>query len=120
MLSAALLVDLARLWLWAGAAVALPFLLWGVGRVEPNARGAWAFRPLLVPGLILLWPLVLWRWVVLEADRDRWSKRHLPPRRAHGVAALLLAVLVLAAILAGIAIRQAPPSGAPVLLAAPE
>ena len=25
--------------------------------------GAYAFRPLLLPGLALLWPLVLWRWV---------------------------------------------------------
>lgn len=118
--TAALLMDIARLWLWAGAAVSVPFLLWGVGRVEPNARGSWAFRPLLIPGVLLIWPLVLWRWFVLETGRDDWAKRHLPPRRAHAFAAMLLAVLIPLTILAGLAIRQAPPAGAPVLLEAPE
>ena len=120
MQTAALLIDLARLWLWAGAIVSVPFLLWGVGRVEPNARGSWAFRALLVPGVLLIWPLVLWRWFLLETARDDWAKRHLPPRRAHGLVALLLAVLISLTILAGLAIRQTPPTGAPVLLEAPE
>lgn len=48
-----------------GALVGLAFLLAGIDRVEPAARGGFAFRPLLLPGLVLLWPLVLWRWVVL-------------------------------------------------------
>ncbi len=52
--------------LWAyggvGLAVALAFLLIGFDRVDPAARGAYAVRPLLLPGLVLLWPLVAWRW----------------------------------------------------------
>ena len=48
-----------------GAGVAAAFLLFGIERVDPAARGAYAFRPLLVPGLMLLWPLVLCRWRVL-------------------------------------------------------
>ena len=51
-----------------GAAVALAFLTVGIERVDPAARGAHAFRPLLVPGLVLLWPLVLWRWRRLERE----------------------------------------------------
>lgn len=54
-----------------GAAVALAFLTVGIERIDPAARGAYAFRPLLVPGLVLLWPLVLWRW--------RRLKRECPP-----------------------------------------
>jgi hypothetical protein len=46
----------------AGLAVALVFLFRAIERATPAARGAHAFRPLLLPGLILLWPLVLWRW----------------------------------------------------------
>jgi len=46
----------------AGLAVGLAFLFRGLGRIDPAARGAYAFRPLLLPGLVLLWPLVLWRW----------------------------------------------------------
>ena len=46
--------------------VAAAFLLGGgIERVAPAARGAYAVRPLLVPGLVLLWPLVLWRWAAL-------------------------------------------------------
>ncbi|WP_431305599.1 hypothetical protein [Sediminicoccus sp. BL-A-41-H5] len=45
-----------------GLAVAVAFLAGAIERAAPAARGAHAFRPLLLPGLILLWPLVLWRW----------------------------------------------------------
>jgi hypothetical protein len=60
------LILLAWGWGGAGAAVAAAFLLGGgIERVEPAARGAYAVRPLLLPGIVLLWPLVLWRWVAL-------------------------------------------------------
>lgn len=48
-----------------GAAVALAFLLWGIDKVDAAAHGAYAVRPLLVPGLVMLWPIVLWRWIAL-------------------------------------------------------
>ena len=50
----------------AGVAVALAFLLWGLDRIDPAAAGAYAFRPLLFPGVVLLWPVVAIRWAVLE------------------------------------------------------
>jgi hypothetical protein len=46
----------------AGLAVGLGFLAFGIDRTDPAARGAYAFRPLLLPGMVLLWPLVLRRW----------------------------------------------------------
>ena len=49
----------------AGLVAALAFVFLGIDRIDANARGAHAFRPLLMPGLVLLWPLVLWRWRVL-------------------------------------------------------
>lgn len=49
-----------------GLVVAVLFLLFAIGRMDPAADGAYAFRPLLVPGLILLWPLVLIRWLRFE------------------------------------------------------
>lgn len=49
-----------------GVLVAAAFLLVGIDRVEPSARGSYAFRVLLIPGMIGLWPLVLWRWRALE------------------------------------------------------
>ena len=61
--------------LWAyggiGALIAVAFLLWGMDRVDPAAAGAYAMRPLLVPGLVLLWPLVLWRWIALSRGAAR-------------------------------------------------
>ena len=48
-----------------GALISALFLLFGIARIDPAARDAYAFRPLLVPGLVLLWPLVLWRWLAL-------------------------------------------------------
>jgi hypothetical protein len=46
----------------AGLVVGVAFLCLGLDRADPAARGAYAFRPLLLPGLALLWPLVLLRW----------------------------------------------------------
>lgn len=51
---------------WIGAAVAVLFLFVGIDRVDPSARGSYAFRPLLIPGIVVLWPLVLFRWIRLE------------------------------------------------------
>ena len=44
-----------------GLVVAAWFVLWAIERADPGAHGAYAFRPLLVPGAALLWPLVLLR-----------------------------------------------------------
>ena len=55
----------------AGAAVAVAFILVGVDRIDPAARRAMAFRPLLLPGAALLWPLVLGRWIVTARQRRR-------------------------------------------------
>jgi hypothetical protein len=102
---AARLVDLGRLWLLAGAITAAAFLGFGLDRVAPAARGAWAFRPLLAPGLVLLWPLVLWRWAAREAGRADPAPRR--AGRAHLAAWAVLAA-VLPAILIAAALHRAP------------
>ena len=51
---------------WIGLVVAALFLLVGIERVDDGAKGAYAFRPLLIPGLVVLWPLVLLRWIKVE------------------------------------------------------
>ncbi len=58
-------------YLLAGALVALAFVLVGVDRLDPAARRAIAFRPLLLPGATLLWPVILVRWIVTERRRTR-------------------------------------------------
>lgn len=54
-------ILIGTVYLYIGAAVAVPFLLFGLGRIDENAQDAWIFRPLLIPGVLLIWPLVLWR-----------------------------------------------------------
>ena len=53
----------------AGCVVAAVFLLWGIDRVDPGATGGYAFRPLLIPGVVLLWPAVLRCWAALESRK---------------------------------------------------
>lgn len=72
--SAQAVVAVAELWLWAGALAALAVLP-ALGRFEPAARGAWAFRPLLIPGFLLLWPLILWRLARRGAEDPRARQR---------------------------------------------
>jgi hypothetical protein len=69
MLIAEFLVSVATWYGAAGLVVAFAFLVVGIDRIDPNARGVYAFRPLLVPGVVLLWPLVLGRWAALERER---------------------------------------------------
>jgi hypothetical protein len=60
--AAELLLGAAGLYLALGALFAVPFLLVGVQRVDPAAGGAWAFRLLVRPGCVALWPLLARRW----------------------------------------------------------
>ena len=62
---AVLIVQCATLYGGIGLLVGVTFLFLGIDRVDPAARGAYAFRPLLLPGLVLLWPFVVARWLVL-------------------------------------------------------
>lgn len=54
------LLSVLTLYLECGLVVALGFTV-VVGQLDKAARGAFWFRPLLVPGAALLWPLVLVR-----------------------------------------------------------
>ncbi|HWA15020.1 MAG TPA: hypothetical protein VG817_01205 [Gemmatimonadales bacterium] len=59
---ATLIVALAALYLVAGALFAIPFATRWAGRLDPvAANGTIGFRLLLLPGAILLWPLLLAR-----------------------------------------------------------
>lgn len=51
------------LYLLCGVAFAIPFVLKGVGRIDPHAvNGSWGFRLLILPGTVCLWPVLAWRW----------------------------------------------------------
>ncbi len=95
-----------------GAVVAAWFLLLRI-EADPMAQGAYAFRPLLLPGLVLLWPLVLWRVMTPPAPPREFRATH---RRVWLALSVILPLLVLGAM----AIRQNGPSeAAPVRLSSP-
>jgi hypothetical protein len=63
MIAAAFLIVLG-VYLACGLAVAIPFVLIGVGKIDPHAaHGSWGFRLLIIPGTVALWPLLLLRWM---------------------------------------------------------
>lgn len=99
-----------KVWATIGALVALGFLIFGIDRIDEDARGAYIFRPLLVPGVIIIWPLVLWPWYLLETGGDNWFKRHMPIREAHYKTALVLAAFVIVTLNVSFSIRQNAPN----------
>ena len=109
-----------RWWLTIGVFVAVVFLTFGVDRIDEDARGAYVFRPLLVPGILLIWPLVLWRWFRLETGSGLEPARYRPVRSAHFITSIVMAALIAAVIFIGLSQRQSWPSDfAPQQLSAP-
>lgn len=117
---AAALVTVAEAWALVGLAVAAVFLLWGIDRIDPAAHGSIAFRPLLVPGIVLLWPLVLWRWRVLARAPETAGRFDRPaPASVHRRLWTVLAVVLPAILLVAAAIRQEGPRETPAVRIAP-
>jgi hypothetical protein len=51
-------------YLLGGLLFAIPFVLVGAGRIDPHAaHGSWGFRILIIPGAMIFWPLLGWRWL---------------------------------------------------------
>ena len=78
---AAIILILAGIYLLCGLLFAIPFVLVGVGKIDPHAaHGSWGFRLLIMPGVTFLWPLLARRWL---------SGVHEPPeeKNAHRCAA---------------------------------
>jgi hypothetical protein len=67
------LITAAEVYAAIGGAVAAVFLVFGIDRIDPAARGTHTFRPLLIPGIVILWPLVVVRWLQLERQPHNGS-----------------------------------------------
>ena len=109
-MSAAGMIEFARIWLMIGGVVAVAFLFIGIDRIDEDAQEAYVFRPLLIPGVLLIWPLVLWRWLRLETNSDVWAKRYRPPRAVHLPVALVMSAAMAFAVISGLAVRQEWPA----------
>ncbi|MEM7289013.1 MAG: hypothetical protein AAF412_01370 [Pseudomonadota bacterium] len=108
-MTAAFLVSATQAWLLIGSLIGIVFVAVGIDRIDEDARGAYAFRPLLLLGCALIWPLVLWRWWILESGRDKWPNRHKPHRAAHFTVAIVFAISIPAIIIAGLTVKQVWP-----------
>jgi len=101
-----------------GLVTAVAFLAFGLARLDSGARGAYGFRPLLVPGLVLLWPLVLLRWAAMARAPEKGVGRRFT--RTHRRVWTLLAVALPLVLLGALALRQSGPlEAAPVRLSPP-
>lgn len=117
---AELILLIVKIWGGIGAVVAVPFLTFGMDRIDDDARGAYVFRPLLVPGILLIWPLVLWRWAAIAAGTDDLQKRYRPRRNSHHMIAVLMPIAIVVIIAAGLSVRQTWPADiTPVQLSEP-
>jgi len=113
------LVMLMQGWGIIGALVAAVFLVIGIDRIDEDAQGAYIFRPLLIPGVLLIWPLVLWRWWQIESDAAPWAARYRPVRASYGPAVILMSLGIIVIVIAGLSVRQSWPDDiAPVQLSA--
>lgn len=111
------LVMALQTWGIIGAVVAAVFLTVGIDRIDADARGAYIFRPLLIPGVLLIWPLVLWRWWQMETERAAWAARYRPVRASYGLAVVLMSIGIVVIVIAGLSVRQTWPADiAPVQL----
>lgn len=111
MAAAEALLAVATWWLYIGLVVAVLFLAFGLDRVDESARGAYVFRVMLIPGLILIWPIALYRWAILARGRDDWRFRHRPPLAAHGKVWILLGVFIPLIFLLAMFAREPNPNG---------
>ncbi len=101
------LITIVTWYLYAGAAVAVWFILYAIGRLDENAEAAWVFRPLLVPGVLLIWPLVIWRYVVLLRGEEKLDRHRMPRKKQERAAIVFVFAIPLILILA-IGLRQDP------------
>ncbi|GHB45440.1 hypothetical protein GCM10007094_38560 [Pseudovibrio japonicus] len=71
MVVAEIIILIAQIYCVIGFIVAIVFITIGLSRVELAARKAYLFRLQILPGLILLWPIVIVRWVALERSGEK-------------------------------------------------
>ncbi|MDJ0612659.1 MAG: hypothetical protein QNJ29_03220 [Rhizobiaceae bacterium] len=107
--TAEIILSIVNIWIMIGGVIAFVFLLFGIDRIDEDARGAYVFRPLLIPGILLIWPMVLWRWLRLEMGTENWARRHKPPRKLHFWVAILFAISIPLIMLLGWSARQTWP-----------
>ena len=79
------LIKVVQAYFYAGLVFSVPFHLFGIQRVDPDAKG-WkniGFRLITLPGLCLFWPMFAVRWIrgkgkPVERNAHRIAAAQLP------------------------------------------
>jgi hypothetical protein len=78
-----ILLSGVTIYILCGFAFAVPFIWTGVERIDPHAaNGSWGFRLIIIPGTILLWPLLVVRWSRGLAEPPEENNAHRRAARA--------------------------------------
>ena len=58
------ILIIVAMYLAAGLIFAIPFVLKGVTQIDEGAIGSkWGFRVIIIPGVMVFWPLLLKKWM---------------------------------------------------------
>jgi hypothetical protein len=64
MLLVYIILAIVAIYLFAGLVFAIPFVSKGVTKIDEGAHGStWGFRIIIIPGVIVFWPLLLKKWL---------------------------------------------------------
>jgi hypothetical protein len=71
------IVRTAGVYFTLGIIFAVYFVIWGVGRIDPNAQhGTRGFRILILPGAAAFWPILLRRLITRASDPPIETNAH--------------------------------------------
>lgn len=58
----------AGIYLFLGVLFVFPFQIKGIFELDENAKGgSIGFRIIIIPGIIMLWPFLLKKWIMLKS-----------------------------------------------------
>lgn len=102
-------LGIVGVYLALGLCFAVVFVCAGIGRLDHAARGGpIGFRLLMIPGSMVLWPLLAWRWA-RGREAAQWPREGSRAmgvlRRAHLVAWVVLGPLLLAGLVVAVVVR---------------
>ena len=64
MISIVVILLVVALYLLSGFIFSIAFVCKGIGKIDEGAKGAsWGFRIIILPGVVVFWPLLLRKWI---------------------------------------------------------
>ena len=64
MIVVTIILTIVAAYLAAGLVFAIPFVIKGVTKIDESAIGSkWGFRLIIIPGVIVFWPVLLKKWM---------------------------------------------------------